>query len=82
MGGGTTRRQVDVLRLLVAAGASVNIADANADVRRQGGVTHTAPSKCHDENYFISVYPYKIWRAHSDHGFSVRHTKSTLFDPP
>jgi hypothetical protein len=30
----------------------------------------------------LSVYPYKIWRAHSDHGFSARHAKSTLFDPP
>ena len=46
-----------------------------------GGVTHTASSKYHDE-IIILVFPYKIWRAHSDHGFSVHHTKSTLFDPP
>ena len=28
------------------------------------------------------VYPYEIWRAHSDHVFSAHHTKRTLFEPP
>ena len=50
--------------------------------RRPRGGSHTPHRVNTMVKLFHCVYPYKIWRAHSDHGFSVRHAKSTLFDPP
>ena len=52
-----------------------------------GGATHTAPREHHDEIILLGFTHAKFGEpihtaVCSDHGFSARHTKSTLFDPP